>query len=193
MKRGIKAISICLISLWMGFVIAWPAAAGPPTPPVSQFLPDLAIRLKLITSKKDVTGGVTCYAKVPKYTVTNLGHAAVGKFSVKVYYKGQGHPGFKFYSVHNNYSLKPGESVTFNASENGQSGLYANWWCADETGKVGFRVIAVYDGKEKSKRNNIATRLFPSSQVRKDKKNIPRVKPRRMINKTPKPPIPLGQ
>ena len=153
---GTTIICLCIISLIS--LIVSPGWAGPPTPPVHQLLPDLVVNLKLVVKKYVNFEGVTCYSTMPEYTVTNKGLATAKNFSVKVYWMRQGKTqgkAFRLCGENPSLTLAPGKSWTQKASA-----VNDNVWCADKKGKVGFRVIAVYSGKEKNKKNNTATAYF---------------------------------
>jgi hypothetical protein len=162
MKKGKKTLCICFISLWMGFVMALPALAGSPKPPVSQLLPDLVVSLKLVTKKYVNYKGVTCYSVMPEYTVTNKGQATAKTFQIKIYRKAQG-KAFENWSTSGSPTLKPGKSWTHKASA-----VDENVWCADKTGEVGYRVVADAPNKviETNENNNTAMKQFPWFKIR---------------------------
>jgi hypothetical protein len=164
MKKQGKRTWIVFIGLWViGLLIAQSAKAGPPLPGHIQLLPDLAVRLKLVTKKTSCAGGKVCYSTMPEYTVTNLGQGAAKNFEVKMYRKVQDQsPGkaFQFWGSSGKRSLAPGRSWTYRANP-----IDENVWFADKSGKVGYKVVVVYGGREKTKNNNTDVKLFPMFHV----------------------------
>ena len=156
MKKGTTTATVVLFAVYGIFLASLPASAGQHQPQLHPLLPDLVVSLKLVIKRYVNHNGVTCFSTMPKYTVSNKGQATAKKFSVKLYYKAQTKNRFQYWSEAPNLTLAPGKSRTFPPSA-----VDENVWCADKKGKVGFRVIAVYSGKEKSKTNNETVKLFP--------------------------------
>ncbi len=155
MKKSKKSQLLALFIMCACFLCVQPLLAGQPRPTATLLLPDLAVKLKLVT-KKFVSGkGVHCFSVRPEYTITNKGQATARNFEIKEYWKTQGRP-WEYMGGSSHHTLAPGKSYRQSPSP-----IYENAWCADKKDKVGFRITAVYSGREKNKRNNTAVAYFP--------------------------------
>ena len=162
-KKSGQIIRGIIVAMGIVFLASLAAEAGPPQPgPVVKTLkPDLTVKLWLKVKKYTNDKGVTCYSTTPVYTVTNRGQAPAKNFGIKEAWMLQvQHPGrpWQTCGFYDRRSLGPGKSLTMDLGPVAQV-----CWCADKTGKIGFRVIADYKNNvaESNEHNNIATVYFP--------------------------------
>lgn len=156
MKEKARIILGGIISMCVFCLCVLPAQAGPPKPLAVKLLPDLVVDLKLSTKKH--TGFYQLFLEI---TVTNKGQASAKNFIVKYFEKRQGEEKFRYYGESGNISLAPGKTWTLKAA-----GDPVTTWHQNKKGKAGFRVTVFYDGEEKDKQNNTATKLFPTWNVK---------------------------
>jgi len=163
MGKEKKITAAAIITMGILFLGAFVARGGQPQPMEKKLLPDLVVRLKLVAKKTSGSGKTACYSVMPEYTVTNQGQVAARNFQVRIYRKGQGATqgkAFKYWGSTGNLTLAPNQRWTYKGSA-----VDENVWCSDKKGKVGFKVTVVYSGKEKTKQNNTAVKLFPKFHI----------------------------